>query len=192
MLRVSGVSTFSTFSCSLSCPDHAAQVRQLELEARASYGDVAATRLDEIRRIKLELKKASNRSKVMQMELERTELLGSGRAETNVGSHYSQLQENDKLLQKGYEYLQTSCAMAQETEMIGAGAAEELYQQRNAIYNVQSDVKKTRISIKEADEYLTKLLKQGRLNTFVMRVVFAGIGLAVLIIAVSRTLRMFL
>ncbi|CDR97847.1 hypothetical protein, conserved [Babesia bigemina] len=166
-------------------------VRQLELEARASDGDIATTRIEEIRRIKSVLKNASNRTKGLEIELERMQLLGSGRNKQPEGGHYNQLKENDRLIQKGYEYLQTSCAMAQETEMIGASAAGELYEQRNVLYNVQKEVQETKFSIKEADAYLTKLLKQGRLNAVVMRVVFGGILVAALIIAISRLLRTF-
>ncbi|GFE55312.1 vesicle transport protein [Babesia ovis] len=166
-------------------------VRQLELEAHASNKDIAATRINEIARIKSTLKNASNRSHALENELQHSELVG-GIGDIHSGGHYSQLSENDKLIQKGYEYLQTSCAMAQETEMIGVGAEGELYEQRNALYRIQSDVGNVRFSIKEADEYLTQLFRQGRLNAFVLRAVFVSIGIAAVIIIVSRLLRWFL
>ncbi|KAK1937231.1 hypothetical protein X943_000330 [Babesia divergens] len=168
-------------------------VRQLELEARASDPLLSATRVDEIRRVRAVIKNASNRSKALQNELERNELFGAGGGNSfAAGGHYGQLQENDKLLQQGSEYLQTSFAMAQETEMIGAGAAEELYGQRNMIYNIQNGIGNMRLSLQDADEYLTKLLKQGRLNRVILRVVIGGIIAAIAIIAISRILRYFL
>ncbi|ORM40430.1 uncharacterized protein BXIN_1856 [Babesia sp. Xinjiang] len=163
-------------------------VRQLELEAHASDKEIAAIRIEEIGRIKTTLKNAINRSNALDIDLQRAELI-TGVADANTAGHYSQLQENDRLIQKGYAYLQTSCAMAQETEMIGAGAEEELYEQRNVIYRVQNDVGNVKFSIKEADEYLTKLLRQGRLNSVVLTVVFVAMLIAALIILLSRLLR---
>lgn len=186
-------------------PNLALQVRQLELEARASDPLLSATRVDEIRRVRAVIKNASNRSKALQNDLERNELFGGTSAHADsltcragggnsfaAGGHYGQLQENDKLLQQGSDYLQTSFAMAQETEMIGAGAAEVLYGQRNMIYNIQGGIGNMRLSLQDADEYLTKLLKQGRLNRVILRVVIGGIIAAIAIIAISRILRCFL
>ncbi|KAK1444149.1 hypothetical protein BgAZ_100550 [Babesia gibsoni] len=163
-------------------------VRQFELEARASDSSLYSARVGEIKRVKSVLKNAANRSKALKIELERAELMGGG-GNIYTGGHYRTLHDSDQLLHKGTEYIQASYAMAQETEMIGAGAAEELYAQRNVIYNVQNRMRDMKFTLDDADEYLTRLLKQGRLNRVILRAVIGGMIVAATLIVLSRTLR---
>ncbi|AFZ80534.1 hypothetical protein BEWA_033890 [Theileria equi strain WA] len=175
-------------------------VRQMELEARFSTNALIHSRIDKVKHARSLLKEALENSKQMRNQLQRGELLGGTVSLHNIPlldiasfgetNQFNALSRDDDMLNQGLLYLQTSCATANETEQVGSHAAKNLHDQRNILYNIQNKIEDTKLSLVNADEYLAKLLKQGRLNKVVLYTVFGAIICSVIIIIIIRTIKL--
>ncbi|XP_954622.1 vesicle transport protein, putative [Theileria annulata] len=161
---------------------------QMELEAR-SYSDSSGfERLEQVKEIRNFLKEASDCSRSFHTELQRRELLGEVSSFGNT-REFKTFSKNREMLSKGLMFIKTSCDVANEAERLGYDASKNLTQQRNVIDNVSSELTRAKFSLSGADEYLCCLLKQGRLNRVILKVVQIGIGVTILIILTIRLIK---